>query len=485
MKKIGYFLSRRYYLVLFFLVILISLIILLNSQHRYFNIDELEHVHAAWYVENNHIPYLDFFENHNPLLWYLIAPFLMILGDSTQAMMILRLLMFVFVLGIGYFTYRVAAQVSRSKESALIAVLMMFSLLLFVESAIEIRPDVPQVFFGLVSFSCLVRYFQGFRDRDAAFSGLAAAIAFLFIQKFLFLFLGLILIFAYWLVRRRISLRPIIIFLLCFSFPLLFFVAGLAVSGALKDYLLLGWLFNLKFITSFSAWETLATYIKPNILFWLILPVSVIFILREKRSNPEIKTVALLGAGLFLLVFRVKHPYPQYFLPSLPFFAIAAGYFLNEGFNRFRLNNLIRVIILVALLAEPVVFLVKKSRETNADQLALINYVLRNTQPGECVYDGSLQFNLFRPDLHYFWFHHSPWGGLDQYRRLAQNKYFARYIIPERGQYDVCGMIKAKKPKYILGFTYVQEKCGLKELYAQTEFEKIKVRKDGQSGSNR
>jgi 4-amino-4-deoxy-L-arabinose transferase-like glycosyltransferase len=481
MKKIGYFLSRRYYLVLFFLVILFSLIILLNSQHRYFHIDELEHVHAAWYVENNHIPYLDFFENHNPLLWYLIVPFLMILGDTTQTMIILRLLMFVFVLGIGFFTYRVAEQVSRSKEAALIAVLMMFSLLLFAESAIEIRPDVPQVFFGLVSFSYLVRYFQGFQNRDAAFSGLAAAIAFLFIQKFLFLFLGLILIFAYWFARQRISLRPIFIFILCFSFPLLFFVIGLAVSGALKDYLLLGWLFNLKFITSFSAWEILGTFLKLNILFWLIMPVSVIFILREKRINPEIKIVALLGVGLFLVVSRVKHPYPQYFLPSLPFLAIAVGYFLSEGFNRFKLNNLIRVIILIVILAEPAVFLVKKSRETNADQLALIKYVLRNTNEGDYVYDGSLQFNLFRPDLHYFWFHHSPWGGLDQYRRLAKNKYLGRYINPERGQYDVCGMIKSKKPKYILGFTYVQEKCGLKELYMKTEFEKIKVRKDGKS----
>ncbi|MDD5223688.1 MAG: glycosyltransferase family 39 protein [bacterium] len=485
MKKIGYFLSRHYYLVLFFLAILLSLIILLNSQHRFFNIDELEHVHAAWYVENNQIPYLEFFEHHHPFFWYLIAPFLMILGDSTQTMMILRLMMFVFVLGIGYFTYRVAAQASRSKEAAWIAVLLVFSLLLFVESAIEIRPDVPQVFFGLVSFSCLAGYFQGFRDRDAAFSGLAAAVAFLFIQKFLFFFLGLILIFAYWLVRRRITLRPILIFLLCFSFPVLLFVIGLAVSGALKDYLILCWLFNLKFITAFSAWETLKTVIIPNVLFWLLLPISVIYILLGKRINPEIKTVTLLGAGLFAVVFRVTHPYPQYFLPALPFCAIAVGYALNEGFNRFKLNNLIRVIILIALLAEPAVFLVKKSRETNADQLSLINYVLRNTSPGECVYDSFLQFNLFRPDLHYFWFHHSPWGGLDQYRRLAQNKYFGRYIIPERGRYDVCGMIKSRKPKYILGFTYVQEKCGLKELYAPTVFENIKVRKDGKVGPGR
>ena len=472
------FLNRHYSLILFFLVILLSLIILLNSRYRYLNLDEFEHVHAAWYVENNQIPYLDFFENHNPLLWYLSTPFLLILGDSTQTVMALRLLMFVFVLGIGFFTYRVAVQVSRSKEAAQIAVLLMFSLLLFVESAIEIRPDVPQVFFGLVSFYFLIRYFESSQDREMIFSGLAAAAAFLFTQKMLFLIFGLGLVFIYKLFRRQISFRPILIFLLGFSFPVALFAVGLIVSGALKDYLILGWLFNLKFITSFSPWEVLKPFFLSNILFWLIMPVSVIFILREKRTNPGIKIVALLGAGLFLLVFRVRHPFPQYFLPSLPFFAIAGGYFLSEGFNRFKLDNLTRVIILVLLLAEPAVFLVQKSQDQNTAQLALINYVLRNTNEADYVYDGSLEFNLFRRDLHYFWFHNQPWGGLDQYRRLAQNKYFGRYINPEHFRYDMCGMIKSKNPKYILGFTYVQEKCGLKELYQNTEFEMIKVRKD-------
>ena len=37
--------------------------------------DTLEHIHASWLVYANFIPYKDFFEHHNPLLWYMFAPF--------------------------------------------------------------------------------------------------------------------------------------------------------------------------------------------------------------------------------------------------------------------------------------------------------------------------------------------------------------------------------------------------------------------------
>ena len=37
--------------------------------------DTLEHVHSAWMVYHGKIPYKDFFQHHNPLLWYVAAPF--------------------------------------------------------------------------------------------------------------------------------------------------------------------------------------------------------------------------------------------------------------------------------------------------------------------------------------------------------------------------------------------------------------------------
>ena len=37
--------------------------------------DTLEHIHSSWLVYAEFVPYKDFFQHHNPLLWYLFAPF--------------------------------------------------------------------------------------------------------------------------------------------------------------------------------------------------------------------------------------------------------------------------------------------------------------------------------------------------------------------------------------------------------------------------
>ena len=52
------------------------------SIFRFLDGDEFEHVHSAWHVLNGAIPYVDFFEHHHPLLWYLLAPVLALTGES-------------------------------------------------------------------------------------------------------------------------------------------------------------------------------------------------------------------------------------------------------------------------------------------------------------------------------------------------------------------------------------------------------------------
>ena len=36
--------------------------------------DTLEHMHSSWLVYANFVPYKDFFQHHNPLLWYMFSP---------------------------------------------------------------------------------------------------------------------------------------------------------------------------------------------------------------------------------------------------------------------------------------------------------------------------------------------------------------------------------------------------------------------------
>ena len=47
--------------------------------------DTLEHVHTSWMVYRGKIPYVDFFQHHNPLIWYVGAPFVGMYEFSLRA----------------------------------------------------------------------------------------------------------------------------------------------------------------------------------------------------------------------------------------------------------------------------------------------------------------------------------------------------------------------------------------------------------------
>ena len=48
----------------------------LGTRRDLVQLDEFEHLHAAWLVSQGQTPYTDFFEHHTPLFYFLGAPFL-------------------------------------------------------------------------------------------------------------------------------------------------------------------------------------------------------------------------------------------------------------------------------------------------------------------------------------------------------------------------------------------------------------------------
>lgn len=55
-------------------------------------LDEFEHLHAAWMVANGNTPYVDFFEHHTPLFYFAAAPFLKGANPSYDTVLNMRLL---------------------------------------------------------------------------------------------------------------------------------------------------------------------------------------------------------------------------------------------------------------------------------------------------------------------------------------------------------------------------------------------------------
>src|SRR5262245_17327289 len=54
--------------------------------HRLVDPDELQHLHAGYCVWIGLVPYRDFFEQHQPVLWYLSLPFFAIWGASLKVL---------------------------------------------------------------------------------------------------------------------------------------------------------------------------------------------------------------------------------------------------------------------------------------------------------------------------------------------------------------------------------------------------------------
>jgi hypothetical protein len=142
-----------------------------------------------------------------------------------------------------------------------------------------------------------------------------------------------------------------------------------------------------------------------------------------------------MAIALVASLFFASAPYNQYFMVFIPFVAmVAAG-----AFRRSVRNQKLALGILLASCVLPIHELVHDTIvKSNTAQLAKIQYVLDHTQPDDRVYDGDARFNLFRPDVDYFWFSLAPkWGALATYQT------FRSY------DYDIYRIIEAKRPKVI------------------------------------
>jgi hypothetical protein len=450
-------------------VLLLSLLVLSYSLHRWFDHDEFEHIHAAWYIAEGYTPYSDFFQNHNPLLWYCMAPVLPLLGYSTQTVLILRVAMFALTMGIAFLTFLIARRASLSTTASLLSVVLLLSMVMFLEKSIEIRPDVPQVLLGLVSVYFFVSYIQTHDNRNMVLAGVSAALSFLFLQKTIFLLIAYSGLLLYGLSRRRISRRWVLYFLVALSMPMLLFLGYLVLSGSLSDYLLTNWVVNSRWLETLSPLYYLSeSFVTENALFWLLAPASIGFVLLSPRTSSALKATTFVGVVLLSSLLLVRVPFRQYYMMAIVLLCVATGYLLERVVVRFGLRGIHTLILVIVLLSQPLLSLAPASVTSGIKnwQLARVDFVLRNSADSDLMYDGNIQFNLYRPDLHYFWFSVGENKGLDTYRAITKDVH---------GDYDGCQLVKSKRPRFISDYELDITACGLRALYDQTRYDGLYV----------
>ncbi|MBI2374936.1 MAG: hypothetical protein HYV07_13150 [Deltaproteobacteria bacterium] len=219
-------------LVLGLVIIAASVLVARVAWNRAFQVDEVEHIHTAYSMRAGALVYRDFWEPHNPLLWFLILPVVDVddpVASFLGARLVALTLFFVCIL--------LTASVTSSLAGRLAGLLAAGFLVVhstFVERGIEVRPDLG---LGLVTVAALRSILStGDHRRRHIECAMILGVAFLFTQKCAFICVAFGLVWLYRAIRARrwsVVVVPFFVFLL---FPA-GLVGALALAGNLRGYL--------------------------------------------------------------------------------------------------------------------------------------------------------------------------------------------------------------------------------------------------------
>jgi len=403
------------------------------SINKTFDHDELEAIHTAWKISQGEIIYVDFFQHHHPLIYYLLVPLLVALKDDSHVLTVARIGIFCLHLLILFTTYRIAVKVF-DQTSGYISLILLSTTFIFITNVIEIRPDVPQTLFSLLSVLFLLNYFEFKSLKYLVLSSLALGIAFLFLQKAIFLVFLLALILIYELYQSKLDLRSLFVYLFVFLLVFLSYLTYLLYSNLLSEYIIFNWLLNVNFPSRSSPINTLISSYKTNTIIWFYYVLGIIFFAKTLNQ----KYISFLSLGLLISIFLLQKPHQQYFMLVIPFVAMTAGYSLSTLHIE---NKKMLLAVLLLAIALPCYSLFGGALTlNNGQQLEKINYVLSITKPDDYVYDGNALFNIFRKDLDFFWF------SVDQGDALTTYSQMTGY------QYDIYQRIEQFKPQVISNY---------------------------------
>lgn len=388
------------------------------------NSDEFEHIHASWLVWSGKTPYLNFFEHHNPLLWYLFAPLTGLMFDNVNVYYICRFVTLAANLASWYFIYKIIRAWLGDSKVWLSAFVLFCCGDYVSRNLVEFRPD---VFMNLCFWSGLyfyLTYFQNKRPICLTTAFILFTLAFFFLQKIILLltFLGIYTFLQ--LLQKQIKpadflkalIIPLVLVLLfiCWLFYHnmlgLYFELNYTLNSLLPQYyglhqvkfIIFGVMLHLPFNNGWAS-----VFFPPAAI---ILCAAAILCYHKVllRKNTAAQVLVILFFAELTIRFFTFSPYAHYFslLETLAAILIASALFGNDTKFKTAIYNIF--LFIAFIISASLLFCDYSQRNADAKlqpALDTARFVIENTEPDEAVMNAAnYNFNLFRPDAGYVWF---------------------------------------------------------------------------------
>ncbi|MCM1323480.1 MAG: glycosyltransferase family 39 protein [Acetobacter sp.] len=441
-------------------------------------VDEFEHLHAAWLISVGKVPYLDFFEHHNPLLWYLSAPVVSIFYDNVSIFYVMRGMSFICSCLTVWYIYRIAL-FFENKAGAWFAVAFTLCNIITVYNFSQFRPDNYMNLFFIVGIYYWFCYLRTLQTRLLVYSFLSFTFSALFLQKISLLLIFVEVIMLFLIFKRKMQLKSATLAALPAVGLMFLFMGFLYFQGGLLEYIELNIHFNQAMVAYF---ERGAFWYKNLFLSIYGIALIVSFYL-VRKENRYFKILAILYWAEFIMRGFYFAPHPNYYTLLTMLAAL-----ILSGLNKIIMPQH-KVLCLMMLIG---LFLYlgnifnqvdrTSARHNSYTYYKMVDYIHQNSEPTDLLMNGyDKNFNVYRYDVSYYWF------GLDMLLPVMEKEYGIENKI------DINQLILQFRPKFIYTRDYVdlralrtygERKYSQKfipeiinALYAPTPFESLVVLK--------
>ena len=403
-------LNKLLELVIFLIVVLY----LISSQIRYLNNDEYEHLHNAWLRTEGTIPFFSIYTTHTPFLEWVIAFFMQISGETTAIIQTMRLFICSTSCASLWLIYNITKELFHSKTHALLAILLIISNSVWIDCSLEIRPDNIMLFFVLLSFWILIKYYKNPKGQYFFIFGLSALLAMLGKQNaaIFYLSIGLVLgcgvVFRKRLLDKKIIIPGVIIVIIFIIIEVTssFFLINIKRHLIPRDikflpieFLIRIWIFN------------------PAILLLFIFQLFSSLKLDEKYK-PFIKYIYSISFTCFVFLFLMNRPFVQEMLVMVIFMGILGSNLLLKMIRK--LNRELGY-ILIAIIIAPAFLSISHDvlYKQFYNDIEITKTILKISERDDLVFDtyGKAIFRHHPLDPKYLIYFPSKFSRLDEIKK--------------------------------------------------------------------
>lgn len=358
-------------------------------------VDDLEHLHASYFISQGLMPYRDFFEHHHPLFLFILAPFIKIMPqNAVLTLYTARTLMLMISCGTFYYLYQISTRFLGGKGAAWISLLIFMSFYPTLYMSSSVKPDTPMLFFFVCGLYYFFVYIRDLNLKPLIISATLLTISFLFLQTAIFLILPICFIYCYILYKHPQQIRNIPKAIIIPIIMLCVFAFYLYNTNSWEIYIQQCWIFNSKFFSLLNF--RLPSVLSSFIVYILFGYVAYVYLIIQKKVNifTHISVFLLTAALIKNLIFPTY--YPRYLLPCFFYTSLLCGNALRYSGRIF--NNWNKAALTIIGIINIIITLFIYNNRDHVNTLRIIN-------PDDKWFKySSIVQDIYQPLHNYYWY---------------------------------------------------------------------------------